>query len=102
MSDNFHPYRAIREALTQGYAGEPQGQRARHVTTLAALIRGIVASESTQVPAIAAKVSDGTHAESRVKRFARGVDNDTSTAEISLLPYAATPPKFKNLYERGS
>ena len=30
MRDNLRQYRAIREALTQGYPGEPQGQRARH------------------------------------------------------------------------
>ena len=77
MSDNLRQYRAIREALTQGYPGEPQGQRARHLTTLAALISGIVASKSTQLPHIAAKVPDGTKPESRVKRFARWVDNDT-------------------------
>ena len=89
MSDNLRQYRAIRDALTQGYPGEPQGQRARHFTTLAALINGIVASKRTQLPHIAAKVPDGAQAESRVKRFARWVDNDTITEEVYFLPYAA-------------
>jgi hypothetical protein len=89
MRDNLRQYRAIRAALTQGYPGEPQGQRARHLTTLAALISGIVASKRTQLPHIAVKVPDGTQAESRVKRFARWVDNDTVTEEVYLLPYAA-------------
>jgi Transposase DDE domain len=89
MRDNLRQYRAIRAALTQGYPGEPTGQRARHLTTLAALISGIVASKSTQLPHIAAKVPDGTQAESRVKRFARWVDNDTITEEGYFLPYAA-------------
>jgi hypothetical protein len=89
MSDNLRQYRAIRAALTQGYPGEPQGQRARHLTTLAALISGIVASKHTQLPHIAAKVPDSAQAESRVKRFARWVDNDTITAEVYFLPYAA-------------
>ena len=88
MSDNLRQYRAIRAALTQGYPGEPQGQRARHLTTLAALISGIVASKRTQLPHIAVKVPDGTQAESRVKRFARWVDNDTITEEVYFLPYA--------------
>jgi hypothetical protein len=88
MSDNLRQYRAIREALTQGYPDEPQGQRARHFTTLAALISGIVASKSTQLPHIAAKVPDGTQAESRVTRFARWVDNATITEEGYFLPYA--------------
>jgi hypothetical protein len=88
MSDNLRQYRAIRAALTQGYPGEPQGQRARHLTTLAALISGIVASKHTQLPHIAAKVPDGTKPESRVKRFARWVDNTTITEAVYFLPYA--------------
>jgi Transposase DDE domain len=88
MSDNLRQYRAIRAALTQGYPGEPQGRCARHLATLAALISGIVASKSTQLPKIAAKVPDGTKPESRVKRFARWVDNDTITAQRYFLPYA--------------
>ena len=47
MRDNLRRYRAIRDALTQGYPGEPQGHVARHFTTLAALISGIVGSKST-------------------------------------------------------
>jgi len=88
MSDNLRQYRAIRDALIQGYPGEPQGQCARHVTTLAALISGIVASKSTQLPHIAAKVPDGTKPESRVKRFARWVGNNAITEEVYFLPYA--------------
>ena len=65
MSDNLRRYRARRDALTQGYPGEPTGNRARHVTTLAALISGIVASKSTQLPKIATQVPDGTKPESR-------------------------------------
>ena len=45
MSDNLRQYRAIRKALKQGYPGEPAGQFARYLTTLAALISGIVASK---------------------------------------------------------
>ena len=53
MSDNLRRYRAIRDALTQWYPGQPTGTVARHLTTLAALISGIVASKSTQLPKIA-------------------------------------------------
>src|SRR5262245_59131733 len=88
MSDNLHRYRAIREALIQGYPGKPQGRCVRHLTPLAALISGIVASTSTQLPKIAAKVPDGTQAESRGKRFARWVRNDKITAEVYFVPYA--------------
>ena len=88
MRDNLRQYRAIRATLTQADPGEPTGQRARHLTTLAALISGIVASKRTQLPHIAAKVPDGTKPESRVKRFARWVDNKTITEEVYFLPYA--------------
>ena len=88
MSDNLRRYRAIRDALTQGYPGEPKGNRARHVTTLAALISGIVASKSTQLPKIATQVPDGTKPESRVKRCARWLRNDHISEAVYFLPYA--------------
>src|SRR5438067_10662234 len=88
MSDTLRQHRARRDALIQGYPGEPTGRCARHLTTLAALISGIVASKSTQLPKISAKVPDGTQAESRGKRFARWVRNDTITAEVCFVPYA--------------
>ena len=88
MSDNLRQYRAIREALRQAYPGEPQGRCARHLTTLAALISGIVASKSTQLPKVAAKVPNGTKPESRVKRFARWIDNARILEEMYFLPYA--------------
>ena len=59
MSDNLRRYRAIRAALLQGYHDQPTGTIARHLTTLAALISGIVGSKSTQLPHIATKVPDG-------------------------------------------
>src|SRR5256714_499018 len=88
MSDNLRRYRAIREALTQWYPGQPSGTVARHLITLAALISGIVGSKSTQLPHIAAKVPNGTNPESRVKRFARWWDNARILEEVYFLPYA--------------
>src|SRR3989440_3509788 len=88
MSDNLRRYRAIREALTQCYPGQPSGTVARHLITLAALISGIVGSKSTQLPHIATKVPDGTKPESRVKRFARWFDNAHILEEVYLLPCA--------------
>ena len=88
MSDNLRQYRAIREALRQAYPGEPQGRCARHLTTLAAMISGIVASKSTQLPKVAAKVPNGAKPESRVKRFARWLDNTRILEEVYFLPYA--------------
>src|SRR2546426_8602445 len=88
MSDNLRRYRAIRDALTQYYPGQPSGTVARHLTTLAALISGIVGSKSTPLPHIAAKVPNGIKPESRVKRFARWVDNANILEEGYFLPYA--------------
>jgi Transposase DDE domain len=89
MSDNLRRYRAIHKALIQGYPEAPQGKVARHLTTLAALISGIVGSHSTQLPKIATQVPTGTKPESRVKRFARWVDNATITETVYFIPYAA-------------
>ena len=86
MSDNLRRYRAIRNALTQAYPAQPKGNVARHLHTLAALISGIVGSKSTQRPTIAAKVPNGTKPESRVKRFARWVDNAHILEEGYFLP----------------
>jgi hypothetical protein len=88
MSDNLHRYRAIRRALLQGYPEVPKGNMARHVTTLAALISGLVGSQRTQLPKIAAHVPDGAKPESRVKRLARWVGTPTITEDIYFVPYA--------------
>lgn len=88
MSDNLRRYRAIRKALTQWYPEEPKGNRARHLTTLAALIRGMVAGKSTPLPKVASQVPDGTKPESRVKRFTRWVGNERISEEVYVLPYA--------------
>jgi len=88
MRDNLRRYHAIRHALVQAYPAPPTGNLARHLSTLAALISGIVGSKSTQLPHIAAKVPDGTKPESRVKRFARWLDNAHILEEVYLLPSA--------------
>ena len=82
MRDNLRRYRAIRNALTQAYPAQPTGNVARHVSTLAVLISGIVGSKSTQLPTIATNVPDDTTPESRVKRFARWLANDHLLEEV--------------------
>ena len=88
MRDHLRRYRAIRDALTHAYPTPPTGNFARHVQTLAALISGIAGSKSTQLPHIATKVPDSTKPESRVKRFARWLDNAHILEEVYFLPYA--------------
>jgi hypothetical protein len=58
------------------------------LTTLAALLSGIGASKSTPLPKVAAKVPNGTKPESRVKRFARWLDNERILEAVYFLPYA--------------
>ncbi len=88
MGDNLRRYRAIHEALRQWYPGELNGNRARHLTTLAALISGIIGSRSSQLPQIAAKVPDQNKPESRIKRYSRWVDNPRISDQVYFLPYA--------------
>jgi hypothetical protein len=88
MSDNLRRSHAIRNALVQAYPAPPTGNLAGPLSTLAALISGIVGSKSTPLPTIAAKVPNGTQPESRVKRFARWFDNDHILEEGYFLPYA--------------
>jgi hypothetical protein len=88
MSDNLRRYRAIRDALCQWYPGQPTGTVARHLTTLAALMSGIVGSKRTHLPHIATQVPHGTKPESRVKRFARWMQNDHVTEAVYFVPYA--------------
>jgi len=88
MRDNLRRYRAIREAFTQWDPGQPTGRVARHLTTLAALMSGIVGSKSTQLPSVATKIPDGTKPERRVKRLPRWLGNRHILEEVYFLPYA--------------
>ena len=88
MSDNLRRYRAIWAALIQGYPGELHGRGVQHLTTLAALISGIVGGKSPQLPHMATKGPDGTKPESRVPRFTRWLDNAHILEEGYFLPYA--------------
>jgi hypothetical protein len=88
MSDNLKRYRTIRKELANFYPGEPKGNLARHLNTLAALISGIVGSRSSNLPAVASKVPDKCKRESRVKRFSRWIDNERIDMELFFLPYA--------------
>jgi len=56
------------------------------LTTLAALISGIVGSKSTQLPSVATQIPDGTKPKSRVKRLTRWLDNERSLEEVYFLP----------------
>ena len=74
--------------MRQIYPTEPQGNTARHLDTLAALISGIVGSKSSNLPAIAAKLPGPSTRESRIKKLSRWVHNESIDMEVYFLPYA--------------
>jgi hypothetical protein len=71
----------------QLYPGEPKGNHARMLTTLAALVSGIVLGKSCQLPTIARKTPDRAHPESRVKRYSRWIQNERIDSEGYYLPF---------------
>ncbi len=71
MSDNRRRFVAICKAIKKLHPTEPRGNQARHLTTLAMLISGIVASKRVNLPDIAGKVPTMTKVDSQVKRFSR-------------------------------
>jgi hypothetical protein len=89
MRDHLRRSRAIPHALAQGSPGEPTGRVARHLTTLAALLSGIVGRKRPQLPPIAPQVPEGTKPASRVKRLPRWLDNDHLLEAMSFVPSAA-------------
>ena len=89
MSDNWRRYYTIHAALKRLYPGEPHGNLARHLKTLALLICGIVGSRRTNLPAITGKCPRQVKEESQTKQFARWVANAHIDATLYFLPYAA-------------
>ena len=85
--DNRRIYRTIRMAMRQLYPSEPKGQLARMLTTLAAMVAGIVQARSCQLPAIARKTPDQAKADSRIKRYSRWVQNERIEYEGYYLPF---------------
>src|SRR5579864_2960753 len=87
MSDNLRRYCAIQKALKQLYPSEPQGQTARHLTTLALFISGIIGSRKCHLPAVANKVPNGSKPQSRVRRLERWLGNRRIDVATYYLPY---------------
>jgi hypothetical protein len=88
MSDSHLRYRTIRTALEQLFPKDLNGHQRRHLTVLAALMSGIVGSRSSQLPAIASKVPGSAQRESRIKQYARWVQNPQVCPEVFFLPFA--------------
>jgi hypothetical protein len=87
MSDNLRRYCDILAALRKLCRQEPKGNHARHLTTLALLISGIVGSKKCQLTAVATKTAHLSLRESRIKRLTRWLSNERITPEVYFLPY---------------
>ncbi|HVP21088.1 MAG TPA: IS4 family transposase [Anaerolineaceae bacterium] len=85
--DNRRVYRTIRLAMKQLFPIEPKGDLSRKLTTLAAMVSGIVLARSCQLPAIARKTPDLAKADSRIKRYSRWVQNERVEYEGFYLPF---------------
>ena len=88
MSDNLRRFQAVRTALTQYYPDTGSQHHHRHLTTLAALVAGLVAAGSSHLPKIAQKTPEKTKLESRVKRFTRFIQNQALTYKAFFMPCA--------------
>jgi hypothetical protein len=88
MSDNFIRFRSILKMLKKLYPVELKGNQVRRLTTMAALISGIIGSKSCQLPKASCNVTDGIKPESRVKKFYRLIKNKQFDYETFFMPYA--------------
>ena len=87
MSDNRRVYRTITTSMRQLFPTEPKGNQARRLTTLAAMVSGIVLGKSCQLPTIARKSPDHAKADSRIKRYSRWIQNERIDYEGYYLPF---------------
>jgi hypothetical protein len=74
-------------AILQLYPTEAKGNTARRLTTLAAMISGIVLGKSCQLPVIARKSPDQAKADSRIKRYSRWIQNERIDYAGYYLPF---------------
>lgn len=87
MSDNLKRFRTILKYLKNSYPTAPKGNLLRRLHTLAAMINGIVASNSSNLPKIAAKQVDNIKNESRVKTYTRWLQNEYINFKLYFLPF---------------
>lgn len=87
MSDNAKVFRAIKNKLTKLYPGQPRGNLARRLNTLAGFVSGIVSSKSVNLPKVAEKVPAGKKPTSQEKQFSRWIQNQYVDFEHYFLPF---------------
>lgn len=85
MSDNIRRFMAVRSSLTQAFP-EAGRRQLRHVSTLSAMIAGIVASGCSHLEKVAQKAPDSTKTTSRAKRMKRFIQNEQTTQAVYFMP----------------
>jgi len=88
MSDNLKRYRAIRDGLKQFFPKPLTPRQWQHLRVMAAMINGIVGSRHVQLPKLADKFPSKADRESRIKRFARWLQNTDVTQMSYFAPFA--------------
>jgi len=88
MSDNLKRYRAISNGLKQFFPKQLTRRQRQHFRVMAAMINGIVGSRHVHLPKIADKFPSQAHRESRIKRFARWLQNEEVTQTSYFAPFA--------------
>ena len=88
MSDNPKRYRAICDGLMQFFPKQLTPRQWQHFRVMAAMINGIVGSRHVHLPKMADKFPSKADRESRIKRFARWVQNETILHESYFAPFA--------------
>jgi hypothetical protein len=90
MSDNHRRYDAIKRGLLQFFEKPPQGRQAQYLETLTKMVSGLVGAKNSHLSSMADKVPDNAKRESRIKRFARFVDNEHINHATFFAPFART------------
>ncbi len=87
MSDNRRVYRRIESKLKQLFPKKLTANQARHMSTLSAMITGIVQGKSCSFEAMARKIPTTNQVASVEKKFVRFVQNDNVTYDLFFLPF---------------
>jgi len=88
MSDNLKRYRAICDGLKQFFPKQLTPRQWQHFRVMAAMINGVVGSRHVHLPKLADKFPSRADRESRIKRFARWLQNADVTQASYFAPFA--------------
>jgi len=87
MSDSRRVYRRIESKLKQLYPKRLTANQAHHMSTLAAMITGIVQGKSSNLGTMARKIPTTNQVASVEKKFTRFIKNDKVTYALFFMPF---------------